>query len=144
MKERNGVMTRLRALSIGEGLTFPLEDYGTVRSTASMLKKIYGAVFTTEKRKDCVYIMRVEPPKNEDITEAMLRRNGFRPTAGGSYELQQESFRLSYRLKRKVLVFEFWRYGKKRYKEYGVVEIKTLNAFQWFLDLLGIDLKLKY
>ena len=53
------VMTKIRALDIGEFCFFPLSRWDTCRTATSTIKKIYGAVYKTTRVEDRIMVERI-------------------------------------------------------------------------------------
>ena len=125
---------RMADLSIGESFCLPLEHYQSARSTASRLKRDWGAVFSVSRLKSAVVVTRIGTNEGE-IDEIMLRRNGFR-LKRGKMIYEEEGVRLSYGLNSHRLVFEC---DKGR----GTIEVEQKSDMQSLLELLNLKLYLK-
>lgn len=125
---------RMADLSIGESFCLPLEHYQSARSTASRLKRDWGAVFSVSKRKSAVVVTRIGTDEGA-IDENMLRRSGFR-LERGKMIYEEDGVRLSYGLKKHRLVFEC---NKGR----GTIEVEQKSDMQSLLELLNLKLYLK-
>lgn len=125
---------RMADLSIGESFCLSLEQYQSARSTASRLKRDWGAVFSVSKRKSAVVVTRIGTDEGA-IDENMLRRSGFR-LERGKMIYEEDGVRLSYGLKKHRLVFEC---NKGR----GTIEVEQKSDMQSLLELLNLKLYLK-
>lgn len=125
---------RMADLSIGESFCLPLEHYRSARSTASRLKRDWGAVFSVSRLKSAVIVTRIGTDDGA-IDENMLRRSGFR-LERGKMIYEEEGVRLSYGLKKHRLVFEC---NKGR----GTIEVEQKSDMQSLLELLNLKLYLK-
>lgn len=125
---------RMADLSIGESFCLPLEHYQSARSTASRLKRDWGAIFSVSKRKSAVVVTRIGTDEGA-IDENMLRRSGFR-LERGKMIYEEDGVRLSYGLKKHRLVFEC---NKGR----GTIEVEQKSDMQSLLELLNLKLYLK-
>ena len=125
---------RMADLSIGESFCLPLEHYQSARSTASRLKREWGAVFSVNRLKSAVVVTRIGTNDGE-IDEIMLRRNGFR-LERGKMIYEEDGVRLSYGLNSHRLVFDC---NKGR----GTIEVEQKSDMQSLLELLNLKLYLK-
>ena len=125
---------RMADLSIGESFCLPLEHYQSARSTASRLKRDWGAVFSVNRLKSAVMVTRIGTDDGA-IDENMLRRSGFR-LERGKMIYEEEGVRLSYGLNSHRLVFEC---DKGR----GTIEVEQKSDMQSLLELLNLKLYLK-
>lgn len=125
---------RMADLSIGESFCLPLEHYQSARSTASRLKRDWGAIFSVSKRKSAVVVTRIGTDEGA-IDENMLRRSGFR-LERGKMIYEEDGVRLSYGLNSHRLVFEC---DKGR----GTIEVEQKSDMQSLLELLNLKLYLK-
>lgn len=121
-------------LPLGESFCLSLEQYQSARSTASRLKRDWGAVFSVSKRKSAVVVTRIGTDEGA-IDENMLRRSGFQ-LERGKMIYEEEGVRLSYGLKKHRLVFEC---NKGR----GTIEVEQKSDMQSLLELLNLKLYLK-
>lgn len=125
---------RMADLSIGESFCLPLEHYRSARSTASRLKRDWGAVFSVNRLKSAVVVTRIGTDDGA-IDENMLRRSGFR-LERGKMIYEEEGVRLSYGLNSHRLVFDC---NKGR----GTIEVEQKSDMQSLLELLNLKLYLK-
>lgn len=137
----------LANMSIGQTKVFPIKKRSSVTATASRLKKAYGVQFRCETAADGLVVTRIpyDAPFME-ITPECLCRSGFRWSGNShnfrNYEYLTDKVRLSVMPARHRLVFNILRDDCSH--DYGSVQVKTVGELQNYLDLLGVDLAIKF
>ena len=132
-------------MAIGERIVLPLEAHNSARGSANYLKTVYGSVYSVKKVNGAIEVTRMaDKERNPEVSVILLQRNGFLPIPNERWELKRDGLRLSYSPKEHRLVFEWWRNGICKKKDAGTIEMRTMDEFQRLLDLLSIDIKLKY